>query len=390
MQDVIDRLHTDDLAGRGDKGDLAKVFPYPRQLLIHLANFIQSIHLAQLIDQVGQHAAGSLMQENVDIDNGNLGVIEKVFILWHDILLKDLVDCSQLFDVKTGVAIGAEKGHDQGLQGSMRGAVCIRGHTGVNDIDTGLNGLEMTHRRHAGGEMAVQMDRCLHRLFQGLDQGIGVIGCDKTGHILDTDGIGAHGLQVLGLLDVIIQVVNFAAEAGFGQGVADAALEVFFAFFDLFDDGLKVPVIVEGVEGTEDIHAVLGGTFNKGEREIIGVISITDQVLRPQQHGKRSLFDIPLQGAKTLPRIFIQEAVHGIEGGAAPGLYSPEADFVHHLGNRNHVLSTATGGKQGLMTVAKGKIHYLDRIFCFRSVTTILQCSHFDLVTHCLSPYLFR
>ena len=306
-----------------------------------------------------------------------------MLVLRHDFLLEHLVDLGQFLDVETGVTVGAEQGHDQGLDGRMSGAEGVRGHTGVNDVDAGLDGLQMAHGSHARGEMAVQVNRSFAHFLDRLDNGVGVVGSDQTGHVLDTDGVGAHGVQSLGAVHVVLQIIDIPAKTRLGQGVADAALEVLAGLLDAFDNGLEVAIVVEGVEGTEDVHTVLGSALNKGQSGIVGIVAVADQVLGAQQHGERGLLDVALQGAQALPRVLVEEAVHGVEGGAAPSLQGPEADFVHHLGYRDHVLGAATGSKQGLVPIAEAKVHHLDRILCFGPVAGILHGGHFHLVAHC-------
>ena len=126
----------------------------------------------------------------------------------------------------------------------------------------------------------------LDRLLQGLDQLIGIIGRDQTGHVLDADAVRAHGLQVLGLVDVVVEVVDLAAHARFGHGVADAALKMLAAGLDGRHHGFKVAVVVQGVEGPEDIHAVGRRALHEGLGHIVGVVAVAHQVLAAQQHGE--------------------------------------------------------------------------------------------------------
>jgi hypothetical protein len=51
----------------------------------------------------------------------------------------------QQLDVEARVAAGAQQGHHQRLDGGVRGAVGIGGHTGVDDVHTGFDGLEVAH-----------------------------------------------------------------------------------------------------------------------------------------------------------------------------------------------------------------------------------------------------
>jgi hypothetical protein len=155
--------------------------------------------------------------------------------------------------------------------------------------------------------------------------------------------------------------------------VADAALEVLAVLLDLGHDGLEVAVVVQGVEGAEDVHAVFTGAVHEGIGHVVGVVAVAHQVLGPQQHGKGGLLEIAFQGADALPGIFVEKAVHGVEGGAAPGLHRPEAHLVHQFGHRNHVLGAAAGGKQGLVTVAQAQIHDLHRVLRLRPVVVVVH-----------------
>ena len=141
--------------------------------------------------------------------------------------------------------------------------------------------------------MTVQMYRGLDRCFKSLDNGIRIIRGYQTGHILNTDTVCAHGLQVLALLDIILQVIYFSAHARLGHGIADTALKMFTALLDDRYHRLEITIIVQGIKGPENIHAVGGGPVHKGPGHIIGIIAVSYQVLRSKQHGKRSFFHIP-------------------------------------------------------------------------------------------------
>ena len=220
----------------------------------------------------------------------------------------------------------------------------------------------------------------LDGVLQGLDDRIGVIGGDQAGHVLDADTVGTHGFELFGLVDVVVQVVDLAAQSRFGHGVADAALEVLAVLLDLGNDGLEVAVVVQGVEGPEDVHAVFAGALHEGLGHVIGVVAVAHQVLGPQQHGKGGLFEVAFQGADAFPGIFVQKAVHGVEGGAAPGFDGPEAHLVHQFGHRDHVLGAPAGGKQALVTVTQAQIHDLHRVFRLGPLHIVVHLGHFDLI----------
>ena len=234
--------------------------------------------------------------------------------------------------------------------------------------------------------MAVQMDRNRHRCFQRLDHLIHIVRRDHAGHVLDTDRVGTHVDQFLGLADVVIEAVNIAAHAWLGHRVAHATLEMLAALLDLPDDRFEVAIVVQRIEGTEDIHAVFSGAVNEGGSHVVGVVAVAHQILGTQQHGKRRLLGIALERTQTLPRIFVQETVHGVERGTTPGFQRPETDFIHHFGNRDHVLGTPTRCEQGLVSIAQGKIHDLHRIGGFWTVAGVIHCGHYYVITHFLAP----
>ena len=72
--------------------------------------------------------------------------------------------------------------------------------------------------------------------------------------------------------------------------------------------------------------------------------------------------------------------MHGVKSSAPPGFQRPETDLIHHLGHRNHVFGPPTGGKQGLMTVTQGQIHYIERILRLGPVRAIVHGSPFELI----------
>jgi hypothetical protein len=227
-------------------------------------------------------------------------------------------------------------------------------------------------------------------LFERLDDGIGIVRGDQTGHVLDADTVGAHGLQVFGLVDIVIQVVHLAAQARFGHGVADAALEVLAVLLDLGHDGLEVAVVVEGVEGAEDVHAVFAGAVHEGVGHVVGVVAVAHQVLGPQQHGKGGLLEIAFQGADAFPGIFVEKAVHGVEGGAAPGLHGPEAHLIHH--SATGIMSSVRPRVANRLWWPSRRLRSIDfhRIFRLRPVHIVIHVGHLDLivVTHCMGLLL--
>ena len=110
-----------------------------------------------------------------------------MLVLRQNLLLQHFVDLGQLVNIETGIAIGAKQRHHQRLNGRVRGAIGIRRHARIDNVDASFDGFELRHRCHPRSEVAVQVDRCFHRGLQRFDELIHVIGRDHPGHILDAD-----------------------------------------------------------------------------------------------------------------------------------------------------------------------------------------------------------
>jgi len=234
--------------------------------------------------------------------------------------------------------------------------------TGVNDVDAGFNRLQEGQIGHAGGEMAVKVNGNLDVGFQGFDQVVGIVRGDESGHVLDTDGVSAHVLELLGLLDIIIKVVHRATHAAQGQGVADGALEVLAELLDGFEHRFKIAEIVQRIKGPEHINPIDCSTLDEGLREIVRVIPVAYTILPTEQHHHGGLGQELLEFADAHPRVFVQEAMHGVEGCSPPNLHRPIPHLVHLLGDGQEVLASAAGGEKRLMTITHGQVTNFNRI----------------------------
>ena len=182
------------------------------------------------------------------------------------------------------------------------------------------------------------------------------------------DGVGPHLLDALGEVDVILQVEDGAAQAPLGQAVAHGALEVghqalFLGVHQGLDRDFPVAHVVQGVEDPEDVHAGLGGVAHEAVGQVVGVVAVAHQVLAAEQHHGGGLFQDALDGADALPGVVAQEAVGGVEGGAAPDLDGPVAHLVHAFHEGHDVFGAHPGGQQRLVAVPKGGVGELDGVF---------------------------
>ncbi|MCY1180164.1 hypothetical protein D9M73_205940 [compost metagenome] len=139
-------------------------------------------------------------------------------------------------------------------------------------------------------------------------------------------------------------------------GVSDSALGVLTGGLDRFDGHAQVTHVVHGVENAEHIDAVDRRLGDEGLDHVVAVVAVAQQVLAAQQHLQAGVWQRCAQLAQALPRVFLEEAHAGVEGGATPDFQRPVADLVELVADRQHVFGAHAGGQQRLVGVAQDGI----------------------------------
>ncbi len=92
------------------------------------------------------------------------------------------------------------------------------------------------------------------------------------------------------------------------------------------DGGHRTPQVsdvVECIEHTEHIHAVLRGLLHEAIDDGIFVVPVTQQVLAAQQHLQSAIRQQFPELAQPLPRILVEEANARVERRATPTFHRP-------------------------------------------------------------------
>ena len=162
----------------------------------------------------------------------------------------------------------------------------------------------------------------------------------KSCHILDTDGVCSHLLDTLCHGYPVIQGVSIA------QGVGKRDLNVTAFLTGSIDRCLKVTKVVQTVENTDNVDTVCDGLLYEVLNHIIGIVTISQNVLATEQHLQLRVLETVTELTKTLPRIFLQETKARVECSAAPALYGMIADLIHFIDDREHLLCRHTRSDQ--------------------------------------------
>ena len=195
--------------------------------------------------------------------------------------------------------------------------------------------------------LGVQVDGHGHGLLQLLDQLVSVHGQQQVGHVLNADDVSAHLLQLLGHLDEVLLGVDG------GDGVGQGAFHHAAILLGGLDGLLQIAHVVQSVENSDDVNAVLDGLAAESVHHVVGVVLVAQNVLAAEEHLQLGVGQSSLQLAQTLPGIFVQETHAGVKGGAAPALQRVVADGVQDLAGGEHVLHAHTGGGLRLVGVTQ-------------------------------------
>jgi len=308
---------------------------------------VEGVLVPELADQVGVHAAGDLVHEDVDVHAAE--VDEDLGVLFPH-LFEVVCDGDELFKVDARFERPTLHARHQGLDGRLAGALGEGGDGAVHHVGAGLEAREIGHGGHAAGVVGVDLDGKARLLLDGPDKGGGLHGADDARHVLDADRVGAHGLHVPGELREGVEGVHRR------QGEGEGELQVGPFLLDLVGGHFHVPEVVQGIEDPDDVKAVAHGPLDELTDGVVGVVAVSHHVLAPEEHLELRLLEELPEGAEPLPGILVKKAHAGVEGGASPNLHGMEAHVVHHLRDGSHVDDAHAGGHKGLVSVPEARV----------------------------------
>ena len=190
-------------------------------------------------------------------------------------------------------------------------------------------------------------DRQLDGLPQRGDQIEALLRAHDAGHVLDADGLTAHGLHLAGQADVHFEVVDGR------QRVADRALRVSARRETGLDRRLDVAHIVQRVEDADDVDAVFNRRLNEAAHGVVRIVAVAQNILAAQQHLELGVLHVLLDGAQALPGVLVQIAQTGIERRTAPAFDRIISGRVHLVERVLEIGQRHARRHQGLLRVAQ-------------------------------------
>lgn len=113
----------------------------------------------------------------------------------------------------------------------------------------------------------------LRLALSSLTRSYGLIGLDKTCHVLDADGVSTHGFELLCVLCEVCVVENGSRRVG------DSRLNVTALLLCSLDCGLEVSRVVECIEYSDDVYTVCYGLLNEVLYNVVRIVAVAEDVL---------------------------------------------------------------------------------------------------------------
>ena len=185
-------------------------------------------------------------------------------------------------------------------------------------------------------------------VLDALDEALGLVGAHGARHVLQADGVKAHGLELLAHLHILGHGMDRALGVGDAAGSHGALIGVLLGGLQ---GGFDIAEVVEGVEDTDHVDAVFDGQLHKLLHHVVMVVLIAQQVLAAQQHLQPGVGHVLADVAQPLPGVLPQVAQAGVKGGAAPALHRIISGLVHGGQDVGIIGVGKAGGHQGLVGV---------------------------------------
>ncbi len=101
-------------------------------------------------------------------------------------------------------------------------------------------------------------------------------------------------------------------------GIAERCLYMTAFLFGGINGNAQVSLVIQRIEYAHDVDTVGDGFLYEIFHHIIGIVTITQNILPAEEHLEFGVFDMIPDDSQSFPGIFVEKAKAGIEGCAAP------------------------------------------------------------------------
>ena len=254
--------------------------------------------LFQLGSQVRQHASRHLIQKRLDIDSQVLRIQQTAVQSFVTNRAEIICNLGEQRLIETGIIRSSSEGLYHNLCCRLRSSKSERRDSRINHVNARFYCFQISHGSHAGCIMAVELNRNLHSLFQRLDQLCCRIRKQKTCHILDTDRVRSHFLNLFCNISPILKRIRVA------NRVRQRHLRMSFFLIGCLYRCLQVAQIVHTVKNTDNIDAVGNRLLHKILYHIVSIRTVSENILSAEQHLQLCIFHLITDLSQSVPWIF--------------------------------------------------------------------------------------
>ena len=345
--------------GRGDFDDIAKHHVHSCVHAAHFRPLVAKAHSGGLLAQVGVLSARHFMLVESGIGVRHLCI--HAGIVGAD-ALPIAIDGFQRFDVELRLARIVLQRVVHGSHGRLAGAAGEGAGSHVQDVYAGFHSLRIGVNAAAAAFVGVQVNRQIYRIFQRGNQSIRSFRFQEAGHIFDSDDVRAGILHLLSQVGVVLERIFLALRIHDVAGVAEASFGELFFFADFVDGDGHMVQLVQAVEDTEYIHAIVSGLVDEVAHHIFRIVGVADGVRATGQHLEEDIRCCFSHLAQSFPWAFVQETIRYVEGRAAPVFEGEELRHVDSgvVDGVHDVVGSHASSQEGLVRIAVSGIHEHD------------------------------
>ena len=342
----------------GGRSNLNQITEHHGYAVIHILDFFPAVNQAEslsLLLEVGVLAAGHFVYVNLRVGEVFSSVGCLVVRTDSFPITGQLVHC---INIEARLARMSAQCIVEAAAARLGGTAAHGAHSGVDDIYACVDSACIGVDSITAAFMRMQVDRYADGGFQAAYEAVCSLRLQQAGHILDGDNVGAGFFQLLRHVYIVFEVVFIASWVKNIAGVAQSCFGNLAGFTDSVDRKTHVIKTVQAVKNTENVDAIFSSQLDELFNNIVRVAGVANSVRTTQQHLEENVRSCFAELRQSLPRAFVKEAVGNVEGCTAPAFEGEEsgqfACGVTH--NAQHVSSTQTGCKQGLMSITEGGV----------------------------------
>ena len=172
----------------------------------------------------------------------------------------------------------------QAADARLAGRTAHGAHGHIYDVDAGFDCFRVRVDAVSACIMRMQMDRQIDSILQFADQTVSRLRFQKTGHILDRNGVCAQCFKLFSHVFVVLDRVFRLCRIIDIACVADGCFSDFIVVAYVLDASFHLLRPVQAVEDTENVNPVFSCKSDELFQTVVRIVLISDCIRSTEQH----------------------------------------------------------------------------------------------------------